>query len=414
MAEGAAPLAGIRVLDFSRVLSGPIAGRMLCDLGADVIKVEPPEGDLTRFARPKLGSISLYYAQQNTGKRNLSLDLARPEAVALALALAQHVDVVLENFRPGVMERLGLGWDALSAHNPRLVMCSISGYGQTGPWRDRRAYAVVVHAEMGLLEAGGRWRADAAGTDDAVALMAQDPMSHADVYAGLHASSAILAALLQRERTGVGQWVDVDMAEAMLHVNDFAHWDLSPVDPGEHRPSLAPAYSPIVATGEGHAVVIAGDPAAPGVFEQYCAAMGRPELRDDPRFAEGARRANRATLLEEVRRWASSFTDLAALEACLSDAGIAMGVVRSPGEAAGTDWADARGALARVDDRMGGTFRIPEAPWRFSDAESGVHGAPAYRGEHNREVLAELLGLDDTALDQLESEGVLSARLPRS
>ncbi len=407
-----APLAGIRVLDLSRVLSGPIAGRNLHDLGADVIKVEPPEGDLVRFAQPKVGSISLYYAQQNTGKRNISLDLAHPEAAELVGRLAECVDVVVENYRPGVMDRLGIGWPTLSARNPRLIMASISGYGQTGPWRDRRAYAVVIHAEMGLIEAGARWRADAAGTpDDTVEL--QDGMSHADVYAGLHLTSAILAALFQRERTGRGQWVEVDMAEALLHANDFTHWDLSPTDPGDYRPTLAPPYTPIVRTGAGPSVVIAGDPAGPGILELYANAMDRPELLDDPRFTLAQRRAHRAELIETIEEWTMTFTNLDELETVLARANLPMGVVRSAGAAARSEWAAARGAVVAVDDRQGSTVDIPEAPWRFSAATTGAHGVPAYRGEHNRDVLRELLTVDDATLDRWESEGLLSARLPR-
>jgi crotonobetainyl-CoA:carnitine CoA-transferase CaiB-like acyl-CoA transferase len=407
------PLAGIRVLDLSRVLSGPIAGRNLHDLGAEVIKLEPPEGDLTRFAQPKVGSISLYYAQQNTGKRNISVDLRHAEGAAIVRALAAHVDVVIENYRPGVMDRLGLGWDALRAANPRLVLASISGYGQTGAWAGRRAYAVVIHAEMGLIEGGARWRADAAGTPDA-AVPVQDGMSHADVYAGLHLTSAVIAALYQRDRTGRGQWVEVDMAEALLHANDFAHWDLSPVDPGDYRPSLAPPYTPIVRTGAGASVVMGGDPAGVGVLEQYCAAMRRPDLLDDPRFSRAQRRAHRAELLALIEEWAGTFTDLDELERVLADAGIAMGVVRAAGAAATSEWAEARGATVAVDDRLGGTIRIPEAPWRFSDASTGAHGTPAYRGEHNREVLRELLGTDDATLDRWEAAAVLSARVPKS
>jgi crotonobetainyl-CoA:carnitine CoA-transferase CaiB-like acyl-CoA transferase len=408
------PLEGYRVLDLSRVLSGPIAGRVLCDLGADVIKVEPPEGDLTRFAQPKVGSISLYYAQQNTGKRNVSIDLRSSEGVELLLQLAEHVDVVIENFRPGVMDRLGLGWDALHERNPHLVLVSISGYGQTGAWRDRRAYAVVVHAEMGLLAAGGRWRADAAGVpDEAERFVAQDPMSHADVYAGLHAANAAMAALLQRGRTGEGQHVDVDMAEALLAVNDFAHWELTDADAGDHRPSLAPVYSPILHTADGRAVVVAGDPCAPGTFERWCRIVGRPELADDPAFAFPARRERRTEILTMVREWARGVPDPGALEALVAPEEIAVGVVRSVGEAARSDWAQERGAVVDVDDRSGGAISIPEAPWRFSGAESGVHGVPAYRGEHNREVLAELLGLDDARLDRLEADRVLSSRPPR-
>jgi crotonobetainyl-CoA:carnitine CoA-transferase CaiB-like acyl-CoA transferase len=270
---------------------------------------------------------------------------------------------------------------------------------------------VVIHAEMGLIEAGARWRADAAGTPDG-AVPVQDGTSHADVYAGLHLTSAVVAALYQRERTGEGQWVEVDMAEALLHANDFAHWDLSPVDPGDYRPSLSPPYTPIVDTGTGVRVVMAGDPAAPGVFEQYCTAMGRPDLLDDPRFDRAHRRAHRAELLVIVGDWAATFTDLDALEAALGDAGIAMGVVRSAGDAATSNWAEERGATVAVDDRSGGTVRIPQAPWRFGAATTGSRGVPAYRGEHNRDVLRELLGADDATLADWEARGVLSSRVP--
>jgi crotonobetainyl-CoA:carnitine CoA-transferase CaiB-like acyl-CoA transferase len=237
-------------------------------------------------------------------------------------------------------------------------------------------------------------------------------MSHADVYAGLHLTSAVIAALFQRERTGRGQWVEVDMAEALLHANDFLHWDLSPVPPGDDRPSLAPAYTPIVRTGAGVSVVMAGDPAGAGVFEQYCAAMARPDLLDDPRFSRAQRRAHRHELLAIVEAWATTFTDVDALERTLADAGIAMGVVRAAGDAATSSWGVARGATVAVDDRVGGTIRIPEAPWRFSDATTGAHGVPAYRGEHNREVLRELLGADDATLAGWEARGVLSSRVP--
>ncbi len=409
---GPGPLEGIRVLDLSRVLSGPIAGRNLHDFGAEVIKLEPPEGDLTRFAQPKVGSISLYYAQQNTGKRNISLDLTRPEAVEIVLGLVEHVDVVIENFRPGVMDRLGLGWDVLHARNPRVILASISGYGQEGSWRHRRAYAVIIHAEMGLIEAGARWRADAAGHPERP-VPVQDGMSHADVYAGLHLTGAITAALFQRERTGAGQWVEVDMAEALLHANDFVHWDLSPVDPGDYRPSLAPPYTPILRTGAGVSVVTGGDPASAGVWEMYCVAMDRPDLAAEPRFAPDTRRTHRDELLALLEAWTITYTDLDVLEATLAEAGIAMGVVRASGEAMTSTWAAERGATVAVDDRRGGTVRIPQAPWRFSGATVGAHGAPAYRGEHNRAVLRELLGVDDATIARWEAENVLSSRVPK-
>jgi len=402
-----APLAGIRVLDFSRVLSGPHCGRMLADLGADVIKVEPPEGDLTRYAHPRANSIALYFAQQNCGKRNISLDLERPEAVDVLLRLAETADVVLENFRPGVMDRMGVGYATVHARNPRLVYASISGYGQTGPDRDRRAYATVIHAEMGLVASAEQYRPSGDPT--------QDAMSHADTYSGLACLAAILAALYQREHTGTGQHLDIAMAEAMLCANDFAHVDLSGADMTDKVPSLAPPYSPTLRTADGREVVIAGDPAADGMFEAYSAVMDRADLAADPRFATRAdRRRHRDALLGLVQDWVLTFPTTAALEARLGTHRIAMGVVRTVAEAGRSPWAQARGAVVDVDDRGGATVPIPNSPWRFSAAATGVRGVAAYRGEHNREVLREVAGLTDAEIDHLEAAGVLSSRLPQS
>ena len=379
-----------------------------------MIKLEPPEGDLTRFAQPKVGSISLYYAQQNTGKRNISIDLRSSEGAAIVRALAAHVDVIIENYRPGVMDRLGLGWDTLHAANPRLVLASISGYGQTGPWANRRAYAVVIHAEMGLIESGARWRADAAGTpDDAVPV--QDGMSHADVYAGLHLTTAVIAALYQRDRTGTGQWVEVDMAEALLHANDFVHWDLSPVDPGDYRPSLSPPYTPIVRTGAGASVVMGGDPAGAGVWEQYCAAMDRPDLLRRPALLP--RRAPRPPG-RAARDHRGLGRRRSPISTCWS--------TRSPRP--GSRWGSSaprarpprpsgpRHAVRPCRSTTGAAARSgsPRRRGASPTRRPAPGGVPAYRGEHNREVLRELLGTDDATLDDWEARGVLSARVPDS
>jgi crotonobetainyl-CoA:carnitine CoA-transferase CaiB-like acyl-CoA transferase len=376
---------------------------MLVDLGADVIKVEPPDGDLTRRGSPRVGSLATYFVQQNCGKRNISLDMDRPEAAGLLARLAETVDVVLENFRAGVMARFGLGYETLSARNPRLVYCSITGYGHTGPWRNRRAYAAVVGAESGLT----MMQAQARGGE-----YANDPWSHGDVYTALEASSGILAALVQRGRTGRGQWVEVSMLETMLFVNEHAQRELAPIGDDEHA-SLGPGEYPVLPTGDGHYVVTAGHPAERGVFRPYLRAMDRRDLADDPRFATTADRVNNlGELMAEMRAWSESFDDLAEIERRLADNRLAMGVVRSVAEVAATPWAAAREAIAHVPDRHGGTISIPNSPWHFSDAESGARGEPAYRGEHNRQVLAERLGLDDAELDRLEADGVLSSRLP--
>jgi crotonobetainyl-CoA:carnitine CoA-transferase CaiB-like acyl-CoA transferase len=186
------PLSGIRVLDFSRVLAGPHCTRMLSDMGADVIKLEPPDGDLTRYASPRINGLSAYFVQQNSGKRNISIDLSTPQGSEIAVALAGTADVLVENYRAGVMQRLGLGVEALTSKYPRLIYASISGYGATGPWVERRAYASVVGAESGLTKLQG----DARGGE-----YANDPLSHADTYTALELTTAVLAALYQREQT---------------------------------------------------------------------------------------------------------------------------------------------------------------------------------------------------------------------
>jgi crotonobetainyl-CoA:carnitine CoA-transferase CaiB-like acyl-CoA transferase len=379
---------------------------MLADMGADVIKIEPPAGDLTRFATPRRHGLSSYFVQQNVGKRNLSLDLATPDGAEILLGLAEHADVLVENYRPGVMARLGLDADTVRTRNPRLIYASISGYGQTGPWVRRRAYAPVVEAETGIVASQGNARGGE---------LAKDPHSHADVYTSLETASAILAALYQRERTGEGQWIDVSMAETMLYVNEHLHdslWD------GDDDPQWIRSFRPgdylVLTVANGDSLVVSGHPAERGTFDFFIAAMGMPELADDPRFSDVATRlANFDALRTIIRDYASTVADAAAFEEQFSKHQLAVGRVRQPGELTDTDWARARGAVVSVDDRGGGSMQVPNVPWRFgASPDVGVSGVPKYRGEDNREILAELLGYDDERLDALESGGVLSSRLP--
>jgi CoA:oxalate CoA-transferase len=401
---GPGPLDGIRVLDFSRVLSGPHCTRMLADLGAEVIKVEPPAGDLTRFAYPRINSISSYFTQQNCGKVNVSLDMKRPEAVELLHRLVEHCDVVVENFRPGVMDRMGLGYDALSERNPRIVYATITGYGHTGPWQHRRAFAAVVQAEAGYVEMEGKSRG----------LYSNDVSSHADVYTGLECLAGVLAALFQRERTGQGQWVEVSMAETMLCVNDRAQWDITGREPEAGAlPSFGPGAYPVLSLGNGRRIIVAGHPADGGMFERFCAAMERPDLLVHPLLVERAGRADHLDLIvEALEAWAATFDDERQIEDALAAQDLAMGVVRTVQEIAESEWAEERGAIVEVDDRAGGTVDIPNSPWHFSKAVSGVRGRTTYRGEDNRDLFGRLLGLDDEALDRLEADGVLSSRGP--
>jgi crotonobetainyl-CoA:carnitine CoA-transferase CaiB-like acyl-CoA transferase len=381
---------------------------MLRDLGADVIKVEPPAGDLTRFATPRRNGLSGYFVQQNVGKRNLSIDLSTTDGVAIVLELIECVDVLVENYRPGVMDRLGLGNEIAHARNPRLVYASISGYGQTGPWVDRRAYAPVVEAETGIIASQGRAREGP---------LTKDPHSHADAYTSLETASAILAALYQRERTGRGQWLDVSMAETMMYANEHLHdalWE------GDDDPSWIRSFRPddylVLTVADGESLIVSGHPAERGTFDLFVAAMGRPELLDDDRFTSVELRLEHLGELGAiVREYAATVPDADEFERRFAKHSLAVGRVRRPGDLAATDWGVDRGVIAEIDDRAGGTIKVPDVPWRFSDA-AGVHvdGVVKYRGEDNREVLAELLGYDDERLDVLERDGVLSSRIPDS
>ena len=405
--SGVRPLDGVRVLDFTRVLSGPHCTRMLSDLGAEVIKIEPPEGDLTRFAFPRVGSMSTYFAQQNTGKLNMSMNLKKPEAIELVKRLVEQSDVVIENYRGGVMNSLGLGFDELSKINPRLIYASITGYGTTGPWAHRRAYATVINAETGLTGI----QADARNGE-----LSNDPHSHADVYTGMETAAGILAALFRREHSGVGQHVDVSMAQTMLYVNEHTQNQLYEGDVADDIiRSFQPGDYPILITGNGTLVVVSGHPAERGTFDLFVNAMNRPDMLTNPRFDTVAKRlACLSELQQVVRDWALTVETAEEIEEMFAEAGLAMGVLRKMTDLADTDWAHHRNAIISINDRSGGTFRIPNAPWQFSGADVSTQGVPKFRGEDNAEVLQRLLGVSAEEVAALTESGALSIRLPKN
>ncbi len=378
---------------------------MLVDLGAEVVKIEPPEGDLTRFSSPRVGSLATYFIQQNAGKKCMSIDLSAPAGADLLRRLADESDILVENYRAGVMDRLGLGADVLRARNPRLIYASISGYGADGPWVTRRAYATVIGAESGLTHMQGV----------SSGRFVNDPWSHADTYTALETTVAILAALHRRNATGRGDRIDVSMAETMLYVDEHVHDELfdRPIDPQWIR-SFRPGDYPILRVADGTVVVISGHPAERGTFEIMVRAMDRPHLLDDPRFVDVATRlTNFDALRDEMSAWAASVPDAARFEAICAELGLAVGVVRTVRELADSDWAAARQAIAHVPDRIGGYIRVPNSPWHYDEASLPEPGEPRYRGEDNRDVLREVLGLAEHEIDRLEQDGVLSSRLPR-
>lgn len=365
------PLEGIRVLDLSRVLAGPFVGRMLSDLGADVVKVEPPEGDVTRQIGIRRAGQSGYFAQQNAGKRGICIDLTHHDGPPLVRELAASADVVVENFRPGVMASFGLGWDDLSREHPELIMLSISGFGQQGPESHRAAYAGVMHAEYGLLHRQTLW-SDAHPIDL--------PLSVADTNAGLHGLVGILAALRLRDATGVGQHIDIAMCDTLLACDDYAHWAL---DGG-----LPPQSGGEVWDAPGGPIIVMGD--FRWVWKCAAERLGLVDPTPPGAPLDEKIAARRRTWAEYV----SSFTERAELVTELDRANLAWGDVRPSADGLASPTVAHRATVVAIDDRDGGVRQIVQSPYRFSEATSGVRGSAPQRGEHNEAVLRDWLGLE--------------------
>src|ERR1700756_666220 len=311
------PLEGIRVLDFSIMLAGPYCARLLADVGADVIKIEPPEGDDMRLRTPLRDGNSAYFGQLNAGKRSLALDLKSAEAIKLVHRLIAGTDILVENFRPGVMDRLGLGYEALRKVNPRLIYCSISGYGQTGPAAERAAYAMIVHAESGFDRSLMRY----AGDRDRPATGA---IFVADVLGGIFGYAAIQTALVQRARSGEGQRIDVALMDCMLNLLVY---ELQQAQ----FPILAPrpTYGP-VRTSDGDILIA---PVTARNFAALCEVTGQSDLAHDPRFnALPARGANWTAMMQVIEVWTQRHT-AAECMAALDKAGVPSAVYRDPGAA---------------------------------------------------------------------------------
>ena len=365
------PLKGIKVLDLSRVLAGPFAGRMLSDLGADVVKLEPPEGDVTRLWGKKVGGISGYYNQQNAGKRNMSIDLRKQPGVDLVKTLVQKADVLIENFRPDVMGRLGLDYETLSAINPRLIMLSISGFGANNPDSRRAAYAPVVHAEIGLIERQSLI---------SQAFPADIAVSVADTNASLHGLIGLLAVLFARETSGLGDHIDLAMVDASVVTNDGMNYALDRV---KHIVS-----NEVYETSAGK-LILAGD--FKFIWHQLHTFFALEDGLDKagaPSLEEKitARRAAAAHFFNET------CGDRDAVVAALNKMNIAWGDVRKASDVEQLASVQARGTIAQVDDRAGGTRSIPQSPYRFRRHQSSVASGAPHLGEHNREVLEDWLG----------------------
>ena len=380
------PFADVRVLDFSQVLAGPYTARILAELGADVIKVEAPAGDLSRQIAPKhdRGQSGLY-TWANLGKRNVCIDLSKPEGRALALDLVRASQVVLENFRPGVADRLGIGWDAVHAVNPRAVMVSVNGFGGDSSWRDHGAFAPTMHAATGLIE----YQARKSG-----APMVNLPDARADLTTSLHATIGLLAALRSAERSGEGQRVEIAMFDAVLGSYPETPFEL--LDPPEIREEPPPYDG-----GANGFVAVAGPP------QHVWAVIAKAFAIEDP-AAPGADIPTKARLRHAaIERWMAAQPSREALVAALERERIPCASVVTLREALTGDFAREREILRDVDDRRGGTRPVTRLPYRFSATEVRASRPAPRRGEHNREVLSEVLALSPDRIATLESAGIL-------
>lgn len=386
-------LDGIRVLELSAIIAGPSCARWLADHGAEVIKIERyPDGDVGRMSGRGRRGRSPLFVQHNGGKKGMCVDLSRPEGVAIVRDLVRQSDVVIEAYTPGVMKRLGLGWDELRRIRPDLVMCSISGFGQTGPNASRPGYAHVAHSMAGWL---------------AVQFLHRDPpeaprgpgVAVADVVTGLVAFGAICAALVRRERTGEGEYVDLALFDSLFATNDASiqQWLLT----GE----TSVTYHPVHATRDGWVTANIGPDFR--AWEGVCAAMGRPDLLEDPRFAD------QRSVLENVqaatglvKEWLAGL-DTVEAERRLREQHVVVGVVKSLPEAVRQPQVEARGLLETVDDPVFGRVEVVNSPIRYAHGEARVRGPAPRLGEHNSTVLRDLLGYPDDRIEELRSAGVL-------
>ncbi|MFT3821275.1 MAG: CoA transferase [Rubrivivax sp.] len=372
-------LAGLKVLDFSIMMAGPYAARLMADLGADVVKIEPPEGDDMRLRQPLRAAPdgsrhSAYFGQLNAGKRSLALDLKRPEDLAIARALAMRADVLLENFRPGVMERLGLGPAALLAANPRLVYASISGYGQQGPAAGRAAYAMIVQAASGYERTLARYAGDRSRPAATATFVA-------DVLGGLNAFAAVQTALVQRAATGRGQAVDVALMDSMLNLLIYELQEAQfPVS------GARPTYGPVAAL-DGDVLVV---PITQRNFDALAEVTALPELHSDARFASVASRgAHWNAMMQLVERWTRE-RSVAEVLAALDAAGVPCARYAEPGELLADEQAAARGLFATVSDAAG-AFTGVNAPWRMSAGAAAIGARVPAIGEHRADVLRDWL-----------------------
>ena len=391
---------GISILDFSRVLAGPYCTRMFADMGAEVIKVEQPvTGDDARgFPYVISPGNTGYYFQQNCGKKSISLDMRKKEAIEILIKLVRMSDIVVENFRPGVMARYKLDYQNLKRVKKDIIMCSISAFGQTGPYSPFVGNDLTTQAMSGLMDMTGQ--PDGPPTNVGAAI--------ADTIAGTHAFGAISSALYQREKTGLGEYIDISMLDCMFAQYEIAVQTLilskgriKPRRAGVHHATVAPLGT--YQAADGWVIVgVFND----GVWKRLVEAMGRPELAGDPRFqGNSARGQNRETVIGIVQEWVKNMPVKEAVE-ILQKAQVLTAPVLSVAEVAEHPQIKAREMLVEVEHEGVGMVEIINSPIKFTNAQARVSGKAPLLGEHNGDVL-ELLGYSKDAISVLKKDGVI-------
>ena len=379
------PLAGVRVADFTRVLTGPYCTMLLGDLGADVIKVEPPQGDDTRTWGPPFqvsgaARESTYFLSVNRNKRSVLLDLKDAADMEAARVLIASADILVENFRPGTLDRLGLGWEELHAHHPRLIYATISGFGLSGPYRDRAGYDVIAQGMGGFMSYNGEEGGQPLRAGVAVA----------DVFAGALITQAILAALYERERTGVGRRVDVNLLEGIIslgtsQVSRYLTGGQIPRAQGNDHPSIVP-YGTFECADGMFNLAVGND----SLWRRYCDALGFTGLRHNPLYDTNEGRVHhREALNAEMFPALKAFTR-AEITARLDAAGVPCGPVYDMQEVFSDPHVQQRGVAVQVPHASLGETTVTAAPWRIDGQTPPVRRAPPTPGQHTAEVLAEL------------------------